>query len=191
MAGGGIPPGYREARYWRLTGNAWLFIALNGLAVVALVIFGAFFLWFAARFGGLQAAAIGNEHLVGLILGLFLTLALHELAHGVAMQTFGATPKYGILWRSLVAYTTAPGHAFTRGQYLVVSLAPLVVLSVFALALIALLAGSPVVWLLAMCASFNAAGAAGDLWMSAIVGRFPATTYVVDERDGMRIFVPA
>ena len=125
MTVAGLPPNYREVRHWKLAGNAWLYLALNGLAAAALVVFGAFFLWFGARFGRLEATAIEGGWLAGLIGGLVLTLVLHELAHGLVMRIFGARPQYGVLWKSLVAYATAPGHAFTRGQYLAVSLAPL------------------------------------------------------------------
>ena len=41
----------------------------------------------------------------------------------------------------------------------------------------------------AACASLNAAGASGDVWMALVVARYPARAYVIDERDGMRIFV--
>jgi hypothetical protein len=37
----------------------------------------------------------------------------------------------------------------------------------------------------------NAAGAVGDVWMSLIALRYPRSTWIVDERDGMRVFVVA
>jgi len=192
VSGQGIlPPNYREARYWKLTGNAWNFLAIHVVAVVCLVTFGAFFVWFAAEFGGVRGSTIGAGWVAGLAAGSVVTLVLHELTHGAAMSLFGARPKYGVVWKSLAAYATAPGHAFTRAQYLTVSLAPLVGLSVLALVAMVGLAGSPVVWMAALWATFNAAGAGGDMWISAIVLRCPASAYIVDERDGMRIFLPA
>jgi len=187
---GTLPPNYSEVRYWKLTGNAWNFLAINAVAVACLVAFGVFFLWFAVQFGELRQATVGAGWIAGLVIGTVLTLALHELAHGAAMSLFGARPRYGVLWKSLVAYATAPGHAFTRGQYLTVSLAPLVGLSLSAMLAIVGLAGSSLVWLLALCAALNAAGAGGDMWMSVIVFRCPRSAYIVDERDGIRIFLP-
>jgi hypothetical protein len=186
-----LPPNYREAIYWRLTGRPALFIALNLLALVGLVLFGAFFAWFAVRFGGAASVAIGGADLLALVTAAFLTLVLHELAHGLAMQAFGARPQYGFMWRSLLAYATAPGHAFTRNQYLAVSLAPLAALSLAALLGMVLKPGPDIAWLLALCAALNASGASGDLWMTAVVAGYPRHAYVVDERDGMRIFLPA
>jgi len=30
----------------------------------------------------------------------------------------------------------------------------------------------------------------GDLWITTIVLRYPATAYVIDEKDGIRVFLP-
>ena len=38
----------------------------------------------------------------------------------------------GVIWKGLMFYATAPGHAFLRNQYILVSLAPLVSLSILA-----------------------------------------------------------
>jgi Putative zincin peptidase len=190
LAPGAVPAGYREVRYWKITGSFWLFLAINGLSVVALVVGGAFFLWFATRFGGLTSATQSGDWLLGLFAGILLTLALHELAHGLTMRWFGAHPRYGILWKALAAYATAPGHAFTRGHYLAVIVAPLASLSLLALVAMVVLAGTAWVLILALCAALNAAGAAGDLWMAGIVLRCPASAYIVDERDGLRVFLP-
>ena len=130
-----------------------------------------------------------SEKLI-LLFGILLVIVLHEFAHGVAMQTFGARPKYGFIWKGLMFYATAPGYAFRRNQYIVVSLAPLVSLSILACCGILLQAGTTVVWLLALCATINGGAAIGDLWITAIALRYPAHAYIIDERDGIRIFMP-
>jgi hypothetical protein len=86
-------------------------------------------------------------------------------------------------------YATSPGYAFRRNDYLVVILAPLVGLSLLALMVI-LFAPPEVALLLALCATVNGAGAVGDLWILLITLRYPERAYVMDERDGMRIFLP-
>jgi hypothetical protein len=53
-----------------------------------------------------------------------------------------------------------------------------------------LLAGTPWVLPLAVSAAINAAGAVGDLWISRVVLRYPKESFVMDERDGVRIFLP-
>jgi hypothetical protein len=87
-------------------------------------------------------------------------------------------------------YATAPGFAFRRNSYLVVSLAPLICLSILAILGMMALMGTAWVALFALCASINAAGAIGDLWITRIVSRYPANAYIMDERDGIRVFLP-
>jgi hypothetical protein len=116
-------------------------------------------------------------------------LVIHELVHGAFMRLFGAHPKYGILWKQGMFYATCPGYPFTRTQYLIVALAPFVVISLAAVLLIGLLAGSAWTLLVALVAAINASGAIGDQWMTAIVLRYPAAAYVMDEKDGMRVFL--
>ncbi len=122
--------------------------------------------------------------------GVVLTFVLHELAHGLTMQVWGAHPRYGVLLKQFVFYATAPGFAFRRIPYVMVALAPLAGLSVVAIAGMLILAGTPWITVLALCATINGAGAIGDLWMAAIVLRHPSNAYVMDERDGMRVFLP-
>ncbi|MBI4771421.1 MAG: DUF3267 domain-containing protein [Chloroflexi bacterium] len=189
---GAVPSDYREALYWKVTGNPRRSLAVNLLGLPLLAISGPFFFWFASRFGRLPAREDTTAlELLALLASILLTLMLHELAHGSVMRLYGARPQYGVLLRALAFYATAPGYGFTRNQYLTLILAPLVSLSLLAAVGIVALAGSPIVALLAACASLNAAGASGDVWMAVIVARYPAHAYVIDERDGMRIFLPA
>ena len=44
--------------------------------------------------------------------------------------------------------------------------------------------------MIALGAVVNFAGAVGDLWIAWIVFRYPEQVVVVDERDGMRVFLP-
>lgn len=124
-----------------------------------------------------------------LLLGaILLTYILHELVHGIAIQLFGGRPEYGVIWRGMMFYATAPGYAFTRNQYLGVALAPLVIGSGLAVVLLTLPIGVKLAWGLAICAAINLSGAVGDVWISLLVSRYSPSARVVDEQDGMRIF---
>ena len=189
-ARGQVPEGYREVLYWRLFENRtqWLWINLLGVPMGLLGL---------ALLGGL-AWALGRdpwlafEGFLGrlaLAAGVLLTLSLHELAHGLAMQAFGARPRYGVKWEAGALYATAPGYAFTRAQYLVVVFAPLVTLSLIAAFGIALLPG---MWpsTLVLCGIINFVGACGDAYIGWLVSRYAPEAYVIDEADGMRLFLP-
>ncbi|MGQ0602880.1 MAG: nicotinate-nucleotide adenylyltransferase [Anaerolineales bacterium] len=187
---GEVPDYYHEVLYWKLFENKaqWLWINLLGLPMGAagLIVFGGL-MWLLGR--DLWDGLSGVAATVGLVVGLVLTLSAHELAHGLAMQAFGARPRYGIKWEAGALYATAPGYAFNRAQYLVVVFAPLVGLSVLATIGITFLpeAASAII---AACAILNTIGACGDVYIGWLVSRYPPEAYVIDEADGMRVFLP-
>jgi hypothetical protein len=167
-------------------------IIINLLALLSLVLWLFLFGWLGVKVGHMpQSLEIRLPQLVLVLAGGLLTLVLHELGHGLAMWAFGARMRFGVLWTRLMVYTTAPGHAFPRSAYIVIGLTPLVGLSLLALLGMILLAGTPWVTLLVLCAAANAAGASGDIWILSIVMRYPPSARLIDERDGMRILLPA
>ena len=183
---------YQEVLYWTITGKPMRVIAMNILAAILFVIFGFIFSWLAFSLGKLPSAGefrIISLGMIGLVFaGVLLTLGLHELIHGVTMRMFGAKSKYAIIWQGML-YATSPSYA-RRNNYVLVALAPFVSLSVFFVLAMWLLQGTLWVALLGICGIFNAAGAIRDMWITTIVLRYPAAAYVIDERDGMRVFLP-
>jgi hypothetical protein len=189
---GTVPPGYTEVLYWKLTENRARLILINLLSIPLALAAGVFFFWFAAQFGRLVDVGVLADGLavLVLILAIAATLGLHELAHGLAMRAFGARPRYGVMPAALALYATAPGYAFTRNQYLVVIFAPLASLSLLAMLGMMVFPGAVAAYVLALCATANAMGAAGDVYMGWRVARYPGRAYVIDEADGMRVFMP-
>ena len=191
LPAGVIPPDYKEVLYWKVTQHSERVIALNLLAVPLALIFGVGFTSFTFLFGRpLEIKISGSTAFILSLCSISLVILVHELAHGIAMQAYGARPQYGFLWEGLMFYATAPGYAFRRNQYLVVALTPLVSISLLACLGILFWAGSLAVWVLVICAVINGSGAIGDLWISGITLRYPTHAYVIDERDGIRVFLP-
>ena len=117
-----------------------------------------------------------------------LTLVIvppHEWLHGLAIRYYGGRPRYGVG----VAYFVLPygyattDHRFTRDQFVVVSMTPLIVLSLIGVILL-LVSGSA--WLVVPLAA-NAGGAVGDLWMALTVLGYPKHIRVEDRATGLRI----
>ena len=189
----GQPPlGYREVLYWKISEKPSRLLLMNLLSVPLLILAGSVFFGLAFGLGWLPPGfQFGVVHYLALVAGLLLILVLHELAHGIAMRLFGANPQYGVMWDKAMFYATAPGFAFPRSQYLVVALTPLISLSLLSILAMWVLAGTPWVLVIAFAATINAAGAIGDLWITSLVLRYPRQAYVIDEQDGMRIFLPA
>jgi hypothetical protein len=190
LTSGACPNDYQEVLYWTVTGKPMRVITMNILGIFPLVISGLIFSWLAFNLGKLP---LGEFRLglgeMGLVLaGVILTLGLHELTHGLAMQMFGAKPKYGMMWQGML-YATSPGYAYPRNNYVVIALAPFIFLSILVVLGMWLLQGTLWVALLGICGIVNATGAIGDMWITSIVLRYAPTALVMDERDGIRVFL--
>lgn len=186
-----VPAGYREVLCWRLGDTRRRVIAVNLLVLLSLVPWLFVFRWLATKVGGMTDFWELRTPFYLILAGIALTLVLHELVHGLAAIAFGSRVQFGALLTQLMFYCTAPGHVFERSAFLVVALAPLVGLSLLALLGMILLTGTPWVGLLAICAAGNAAMAGGDLWITSVVLRYPSSARLIDERDGVRILLPA
>jgi hypothetical protein len=187
----GQPPAhYQEVLYWKISEKSSRLVVAKLLSIPVAVVFGIGFFIFARTLGGSPKFGLNTNEILIFLIGIIIVLALHEFVHGILMQRFGAKPRYGFFVKGLMFYAKAPGYAFKRTQYLIIVLGPLVSLSILACLGIVMLSGTPLVWVLALGAIVNASAASADLWIAAIVLRYPASAYVVDERDGMRILVP-
>ncbi len=193
------PGAFHEVLRWKLSDHPAaavmsqvLAIPLGFLAAFALLVTAQAlgkFEWTLIGKSTLSIAETGIR-LAALVVASAVTIVLHELVHGLIMSICGAHPKYGALPQKLLFYATAPGYEFRRNEFLLVSLSPLLILSVLTFLGVIVLQGSAWIALLAWCAALNAGGSAGDLWMSRTVLRYPMTAHVVDERDGIRVLLP-
>lgn len=187
---GSLPEDYQEALHWTIKENPGRLILLQVLAVPLCVLSVLIFSRLAVSLGNLPSPlTFGLGEIGSAILTILLTIVLHELAHGIAMQMFGARPRYGVLWKQAMFYATAPGYAFRRNDYIIIALAPLIILSLLAILGMWFLSGTFWVAALAVGGVINASGAIGDLWITSIVLRYPVTAYIIDEKDGIRVFL--
>ncbi len=177
---------YKQVLYWRLTTDGRALLIANGLGLILLVA-GLVLFWLIANLLRADPVRLGGN-LLTTLLALALMITAHELIHGLAMLPFGARPRFGVKPPGL-AYATAPGYPFPRNGYLAVALAPLITISLLGAPLLAVLPGGlvpPAISALAL----NVSGAIGDLMIVSIVLRYPSAALVIDEKDGMRIFLP-
>jgi preprotein translocase subunit Sss1 len=134
-----------------------------------------------------------RELLLFLLSAVALTTVLllaHEGIHGLVMAAFGARPRFGAMMIANVApalYATAPGHLFSRGQYLAVAVAPALVISVVG-GLACLTALGP---FLVLPLAFHLGGCIGDAVATLRLLRQAPGTRCEDMRDGIRFHRPA
>lgn len=189
-----LPENYDEVLYWKLSQHKTLLVVLN---VVGLVLMGLalplFFAWM--RLWHPQIAFVGFLEMdilqIGaLFIAIVITIVLHELFHGLALRAYGAQPKYGIMWKEMMFYATAAGRAFRRNAYIVIALAPLVGLSLVGMALLMLPLPDWLALIIIFSIALNVGSAIGDLWLVRVTLGYPPVAYIVDEKDGLRVFMP-
>jgi hypothetical protein len=122
------------------------------------------------------------------LLGILVYIVLHEMTHGAVMQLVsGVKPKFGV---KLPYYAYAYGEAyFTKGQYILVALAPVLLWGVVFGVLSAVLNGA---WFWCFCflQAGNISGAAGDLFVTVKTIFYPKTVLVYDTGVGMSFYLP-
>lgn len=121
-------------------------------------------------------------------LSIILMLLLHELVHGLFFWLFTRErPKFAL--KAGYAFAAAPEWYLPGPQYIVVGLSPFIIITLISIIVAVFAAPSLVVYLL-FIATFNAAGALGDLIVVGWVLRQPAPVLVKDEGDVFISFVP-
>ncbi len=119
------------------------------------------------------------------ILAYIIVMFLHEGIHALAFLFWGGKPYFGAKL-PVALYCGAKNQLFRRNQYLVVGLAPLVVIS---LAAIIFTLVSPALASYTLFASIgNFSGAAGDVWSVWKIRGHPAKVLVEDTESGYRVW---
>lgn len=156
---------------------------LGGLFFVAFNLFA--HIW---RTGEHSGSVTGGQVLLWLLINVvsyLLVLPVHELLHGITFLLWGSRPYFGAKL-PLALYCSARDQIFSRNYYLVIGLAPFVVITLFGI-LFTLFAPDLAVYMLFATVG-NVAGAAGDLWVVRRLLKQPASVFVEDLETGYRIW---
>jgi hypothetical protein len=188
---GALPDHYQEVLAWKVTEKPVRVIALNIVGFFLFIFFGLIYINLSIHLGKVNSFSFNLPQTSLILIAVVLTLVLHELTHGLVMQLFGAKPSYGFIWQGLLFYATSPGHAYQRNSYLVIALAPFILITMLTVLGMWVWQGTIWVVILGICGIINASGAVGDLWLTMIVLRYANSAYVIDEKDGIRVFLPA
>jgi hypothetical protein len=163
-------------------------VTLLAMGTLALFAFGFFFTSLYTLFTGKVDFNITSGTIL-ISVALFIgTLILHELIHGVFMSKYGGKPSYGAgLAHFILPYLYATTKTvFRRNQFIVILIAPLIVISLVG---VGLMAAFPSIahWILIPLV-VNASGAVGDLWMTRSLLRYPKHVLLEDQKNGTIIY---
>jgi hypothetical protein len=193
-----LPEGYRVLKEIDLSKNKKVALLINLAAVPLVFLFGWLFLNLARTtspstdstnplllIDGITYLLIV---LIGVLLVVALTTILHELVHGIFFKLFTKErPRYG--FKGLYAYAAAPEWYLPRYQFIVVSLAPLVLLTLGGVALMQFIP-QPWVLLVVIGLTMNAAGAVGDIFAASWTLLRPGEALVRDAGIALTVYGP-
>lgn len=127
--------------------------------------------------------------IIDAVVAFVLVMLIHEFVHGVFFWWFsGQRPTFGI--KGLFVYAAEPPEVyFPRNQYIIVGIAPLVLLTLVGLLLMLIvpIVAAPI---LSLFIVFNAAGAAGDLIMAVRLISYSHDTLMQDRDTGVIVYGP-
>jgi hypothetical protein len=191
-----LPSNYHHQKTLDLS-NPRTSVWLNLAAIPLLFLFG----WFFSRliillrsinpfpngfWGVVTTLSVWN--LITLILSIIVMLVFHELIHGLFFWLFTQEqPRFAL--KSGYAFAAAPEWYLPKFQYIIVGLSPLVLISIICIVLAAFMHSQIVSYLL-LIATFNAAGALGDMIVVAWVFRLSNNILMRDQGDKFSSFSP-
>ncbi len=192
-----LPNSYRSIGTFDVRNNSQTMVRLN---ILGFVLFAVSAWFFAVVLNVLRpeeaknglAVSFSNlggilQSVLAVILATGAMIVLHEAVHGIFFWLFTRSiPKFA--FKGLYAYAAAPQWYLPKRSYLVVALAPLVVLSLAGMALMLVVPSSWFIILLLFLV-INASGAIGDLWVTAWLVRQPNTCYANDLGDAVTLYV--
>jgi len=121
------------------------------------------------------------------IAAMIAVILLHELVHGLSFRLFGGgKPTYGHKL-PFYLYAACENRYITKRSYVVIALAPLVVITVVLAVVCALVPGSWF-WVVYFALVINAVGSVGDIYISLLLTRMPKDVLVVDSGTAMQIY---
>jgi len=191
-----LSPQYRLAGVLDIKHDRKLLLWLNSAGLVITIASIFLFGWWTGMVRPDQAGMDITVHSLLDILKLFgwvalasvLVVIIHEAIHGVFFWLFtGSRPVFA--FKGACAYAAAPGWYLPRGAYMFTGIAPLVILS---LAGLVVLAAAPASWLtlITLALVINASGSVGDLAAVIWLARQPASCLAQDFGDRIEIYLP-
>ncbi len=133
-------------------------------------------------------ASVSVFETIAFIISVIFMFIFHELIHGAFFWLFtGEQPKFAL--KAGYAFASAPEWMLPRSQYVIVGLSPFVVISLLSIIIGSFISSSIVPYLIYI-ATFNAAGALGDMIVVAWVLRQSPSILVKDTGDKFITFAP-
>lgn len=172
-------------------------IILNLVGLVLLIFSIWFFGWLANFLRGSSATSFSfqissmSTALIAigkLLLTIVFVLVLHEGIHALFFWVY-SRQKPVVGFKGAYAYAAMPGWYFPRNQFMVIGVAPLIVISLIGVLFLAILPLSSINLVL-VALVINTSGAVGDLFVVIWLLTKPRETFANDKIDSIEFYVP-
>ncbi|MFC3901251.1 DUF3267 domain-containing protein [Aliicoccus persicus] len=119
------------------------------------------------------------------VVAIFLVLVVvHEAIHGILFKVFAPREKVKFGFKAGMAYATSPGSVFSRGQFIIIILAPFVIITTLLIIGMFVLPHGSYKYLL-----IGHTGACiGDFYYVYLVLKHPHLKYCMDTDTGMNMY---
>lgn len=122
--------------------------------------------------------------ILAFLLTTFVYIVLHELIHGILMRCYsGISPQYGFSGPFIFAKSEA---IFTKSAYIIITLAPMIVLGVICSLLFFITSGAGI-WFALYVGVLNLYTSRGDLQAVILLKGLPSTYSIKDDGDSVHI----
>jgi hypothetical protein len=182
------PESYYVYKEIDLVKDRSLLVFVNVLSVVIAVLMGTIglLIWMGHLTTDSALEGILNYRWIFSILGMIAYVFLHEFTHGIFMKYYsGIKPVYG--FKAVFAYAGSEA-LFSKRQYVVIALAPVVILGLI-LAVLNLILPYEWFWAIWIIQMVNVSGAAGDIYVMDMISKMPAETLVRDTGTAMTFYI--
>jgi hypothetical protein len=193
-----LPQGYVSAGTLDLTKDKRALILLNLAGFLLLVLLAPLFMeaamWLRpdVSMSELGITLVGFSDVLLALLAVVVLYAavivLHEGAHGILLWWYSRS-RPAFAFRGYYASAAAPGWFFPRNQYIIVGLAPLVLLTALGFLILSF---APPTWFVAVISFMvlNASGAIGDMAVVFWLMRQPAVSLAFDVGEAVTVYKP-
>lgn len=165
-----------------------LLVKINIFSIIVLLVTGALVAIWHFLLNGKFEITLNGLGFLWAFGGFAVSIVIHELIHGYFFKFFADEDnkqvKYG--YAKGMFYAANPGVIYTRGQFLVIGLAPFVLISLLYMVLGFLGLDSAVLWGVFI---LHTAGCAGDFWYTYEITRNPLISHCEDTPTGLKLFV--
>jgi hypothetical protein len=192
-----LPSSYQLTHTIDLRQQPVLMLVLNLVGLGLLLVFGWLFFWLAnslrpqAHPGLTVSIKLPADlpAILAIVLAFAVVLLVHELIHGACFWLIThSRPRFGL--QAAYAFAAAPEWFIPRNPYLIIGLAPFLLITMIGVALLPWVpAGLLLPWIFAL--AVNASGSVGDVYIISWLLARPASALVNDHGDCIHICLPA